>query len=186
MLSEWMYYVLLILLGARLGSILAVGVNWRSAWKKYIVVLCSVLAPFAIGFAEHPIYEDAVSESSDDMRMVKTMPEYAGVDLVVITIPDCPYCKRATQDMLLMHKRKPELKMRMVVCTSDSTWVQPYVELAQGAFEVVKASDMDVMATHANGHFPSFVLVENNSPLRRWSNNQWGPIAKDEVERGEG
>jgi hypothetical protein len=117
------------------------------------------------------------------MSTVETTPDYAGADLVVIAIPDCPYCARAAQDMLLMHKRKPELNMRMVVCTSDSTWLTPYAELAQDAFEVVMASELNVIATHAGGHFPAYVLVHDGKPVCRWTNNEWGPLAKDAVER---
>jgi hypothetical protein len=184
-LTEWLPYVLLIAAGVGIRFSIAPKLKTANRIARISLSMLLVAAPFLIGFTEHPIYEDAVSNSSLDMSTVETTLDYAGADLVVIAIPDCPYCARAAQDMLLMHKRKPELNMRMVVCTSDSTWLPPYAEVAQGAFEVVMASDMDVMATHANGHFPSFISVENDSPVRRWNNNQWGPLAKDAVEKGE-
>ena len=115
MLSEWMYYSLLVMLGALLAWTLAQGVIWRSAWKKYSVVLCSVLAPFAIGFAEHPIYEDMLWDLSVDMSTVKTTTDYADADIVVIAISDCPYCKRAVTELNALHERNPDLRMRMVV-----------------------------------------------------------------------
>ena len=182
MLSEWMYYVLLIVLGARLGWILAGGVNWKSAWKKYSVVLLSILTPFAIGFAEHPIYEDMLWDLSADMSTVKTTTDYADADIVVIAIADCPYCKRAVTELKALHERNPDMRMRMVVCTADSVWLKPYEEEAAGVFDVVMATDMDVMATHADGHFPAYVLVRDGKPVFRWTNNEWGPRAKDTVE----
>ena len=183
MVSEWMYYVLLILLGARLAWILAGGLHWKSIWKKYAVVLFTVVAPFFIGFAQHPIYEDMVWDLSHDMSAVQHMPDYADANLVVIAIADCPYCKRAVSEMKALHERNPNMAMRMVVCTADSTWLEPYVQEANGAFEVVMATDMNVLATQAGGHFPAYVLVRDGKPARRWSNDEWGPLAKDAVER---
>ena len=185
-LTEWTPYLLLVICGGALSYVVSrmlVGKNRAVRWSLIALIL---IAPFAIGFAEHPIYEDSISNVSDDMRAVKPMVDYVGADLVVIAIADCPYCKRATQDLIQLHERNPQMRLRMVVCTADSVWMQPYIELAYGAFEVVQASDMDVMATHAAGHFPSYVLVKKNAPFCRWNNNQWGPLAKDEVERGEG
>jgi hypothetical protein len=186
MLSEWMYYAMLAMLGASLAWTLAQGVNWKSAWKKYIVILCSVLAPFAIGFAEHPIYEDMLWDLSADMSTVKFTSDYADADLVVIAIADCPYCKRAVTELKAMHERNPDMRMRMVVCTADSVWLEPYEQEANDAFEVVMATDMDMLATQAGGHFPAYVLVRDGKPVCRWSNNEWGPLAKDVVEKGEG
>lgn len=183
MLSEWMYYAILVMLGASLAWTLAQGVNWKTAWKKYSVVLCSVLAPFAIGFAEHPIYEDMLWDLSVDMSTVKTTTDYANADIVVIAIADCPYCKRAVTELNALHERNPDLRMRMVVCTADSVWLKPYEEDAGNSFAVVMASDMDVMATHADGHFPAYVLVRDGKPVCRWTNNEWGPRAKDIVEQ---
>jgi len=183
MLSEWMYYVVLLLLGARLAWILAGGVQWKSVWKKYAVVLFTVVAPFAIGFAQHPIYEDMLWDLSEDVSALQALPDYASADLVVIAIADCPYCQRAVNDMNALHQRNPKLRMRMVVCTADSSWLEPYRMEAAGAFEVVMATDMDAMATHADGHFPAYVLVRDGKPARRWTNNEWGPVAKDAVER---
>ncbi len=183
MLSEWMYYVMLLMLGASLAWTLAQGVNWKSAWKKYSVVLLSILTPFTIGFAEHPIYEDMLWDLSADMSTVKTTTDYADADLVVIAIADCPYCKRAVTELNALHERNPDMRMRMVVCTADSVWLKPYEEEAAGAFDVEMAADMDVMATHADGHFPAYVLVRDGKPVCRWTNNEWGPRAKDTVEQ---
>ena len=185
MLSEWMYYVLLILLGARLAWILAGGLHWKSIWKKYAVVLFTVVAPFVIGFAQHPIYEDMVWNLSHDMSAVQPMPDYTDANLVVIAIADCPYCKRAVSEMKALHERNPNMAMRMVVCTADSTWLEPYVQEANGAFEVVMATDMNVLATQAGGHFPAYVLVRDGKPARRWTHNEWGPVAKDIIEKGD-
>jgi hypothetical protein len=117
------------------------------------------------------------------MSKFQATSEYDNTDLLVIAIADCPYCKRAVTEMKALHERKPNLRMRMVVCTEDSTWLEPYTEEAAGVFEVVMAEDMNVLATHAGGHFPAYVLVRDGKPVCRWTNNEWGPVAKDIIER---
>jgi glutaredoxin len=184
--TEWTYYALLIVLGIALAFIAARLVARSAAWKRVVVCALTAVLPFAIGFVQHPIYEDLLWNLSQDMTNVEATVDYNNADLVVIAIADCPYCKRAVTEMKALHERNPELRMRMVVCTADSTWLEPYVAEAKGAFNVVMADNMDVMATHAGGHFPAYVQVSEGKPVSRWTNNEWGPVAKDAVEKGEG
>jgi hypothetical protein len=185
-LSEWTYYILLVVLGFRLTWTLTCEVEWNARWKKYVVAVLTTVVPFVIGFAQHPIYEDMLWDLSADMSNMKATADYQNTDLVLIAIADCPYCKRAVTELKALHERNPDLRMRMVVCTADSVWLKPYEEEAAGVFDVVMATDMDVMATHADGHFPAYVLVRDGKPVCRWTNNEWGPRAKDTVEKGEG
>jgi hypothetical protein len=182
-ISEWAYYIVLLLIGV-LWALLVVRMSKALVgWKRWIVQVVLAVAPFAIGFAQHPIYEDMVWDLSHDMSAFVPMPDYSEANLVVIAIADCPYCKRAVSEMKALHERNPNMAMRMVVCTADSTWLEPYEQEANDALEVVMATDMDMLATQAGGHFPAYVLVRDGKPVCRWSNNEWGPLAKDAVER---
>jgi hypothetical protein len=181
-ISEWAYYAVLLILGVLWMLLLPRVSKSLVGWKRRIVQVVLAVAPFAMGFAQHPIYEDMVWDLSHDMSAVQPMPDYADAKLVVIAIADCPYCKRAVSEMKALHERNPNMAMRMVVCTADSTWLEPYVQEANGEFEVVMATDKDMLATHAGGHFPAYVLVRDGKPVCRWSNNEWGPLAKDIVD----
>jgi hypothetical protein len=181
--TEWAYYALLVVLGIALAFITARLVARSAAWKRIVASALTAVLPFAIGFVQHPIYEDLLWNLSQDMTNVEATVDYNNANLVVIAIADCPYCKRAVTELKALHERNLELRMRMVVCTADSAWLEPYIEEAAGAFEVVLADNMDMMATHAGGHFPAYVLVRDGKPVCRWTNNEWGPVAKDLVER---
>ena len=181
--TEWTYYALLIVLGIALAIIATRLVARSAAWKRIAVSALTAVLPFAIGFVQHPIYEDMLWNLSQDMTKAEATIDYNDTDLVVIAIADCPYCKRAVTEMKALHERNPQLRMRMVVCTADSAWLEPYIEEAAGAFEVVLADNMDVMATHAGGHFPAYVQVSEGKPVCRWTNNEWGPVAKDIIEK---
>ena len=181
-LSEWSFYGLLLLCGFFVGWSLTHVFQFIARWKRVTLRALVASVPFVIGFAQHPIYEDLLWDLSQDMSKVEATTDYHDADLLVIAIADCHYCKRAVKDMQAMHQRNPNLRMRMVVCTADSSWLEPYRSEAGGAFEVVMATDMDVMATQAGGHFPAYVLVRDGQPSRRWTNNEWGAVAKDIVE----
>ena len=182
-ISEWLYYVLLVLLGWLCARLFVRRFVWSAAWKSKALSVFITVLPFVIGFIQHPIYEDLLLDLSQDMSKFQATADYQDSDLLVIAIADCPYCKRAIKDMKLMHERNPNLRMRMVVCTADSSWLEPYEAEADSAFEVVMATDKEVMVTHAGGHFPAYVLVRDERPFCRWTNNEWGPLAKDAVER---
>ena len=184
-LSEWVFYGVLLLCGGSGGWSLTSLIRITAMWKRIAFGTMVACVPFAIGFAQHPIYEDMLWDLSEDVSVLEALPDYSASDLVVIAIADCPYCQRAVNDMNALHQRSPNLRMRMVVCAADSSWLEPYRAEAAGAFEVVMATDMDVMATQAGGHFPAYVLVRDGKPARRWTNNEWGPVAKDIVERGD-
>ncbi len=181
--SEWSYYVLLVLIGLCAGWLFMHVLSNAGIWKRRIGGILLTLLPFTFGFARHPIYEDMVWNGAHDMSDVQSIPDYADADLVVIAIADCPFCKKSISEMKALRERNPNMRMRMVVCTADSTWVVPYAQEAAGAVEVVMASDMNVVATHAGGHFPAYVKVGDGKPVCRWSNNEWGPLAKDAVEK---
>jgi hypothetical protein len=181
-IAEWSYYIVLVLFGVIAASLITRLLSKMVRWKRLLLATLMFFMPFTIGFALHPIYEDMVFDLSHEMLKVQPMPDYLNANLVVIAIADCPYCLGAVSNMKALHERNPNMAMRMVVCTSDSTWLEPYVQEANGAFEVVMATDKDMLATHAGGHFPAYVLVRDSKPERRWSNNEWGPLAKDIVE----
>jgi hypothetical protein len=184
--AAWGYYVItfsLVIIVVRYGYLRS---SALPRWRRMLQAVLSLVGLPAVICFFNPIYEDMIWDLSADMSTVKTTSDYVDADLVVIAIADCPYCKRAVTELKALHERNSDMRMRMVVCTADSVLLEPYVEEAAGVFDVEMASDMDVMATHADGHFPAYVLVREGRPVCRWTNNEWGPRAKDIVEKGEG
>ena len=181
-ISEWSYYALLLCVGVAIAWQLVRIVPLRVRWQRIVLGFAVAILSFVLGFAQHPIYEDMVWNMAHDMSAEKTLSDYENADLVVIAIADCPYCKRAVSELNALHARNAALRMRMVVCTADSSWMQTYRSEADESIEVKMASDMNRLATQAGGHFPAYVLVREGKPVWRWTNNEWGPVAKDVVE----
>ncbi|MFM7235141.1 MAG: hypothetical protein ACKOZM_11200 [Flavobacteriales bacterium] len=181
-ISEWAFYALLVCIGVLMAWQLLRVASLPVRWQRIVVAITVATLPFAVGFAQHPIYEDMLWNMAHDMSAEQAMPDYEHADLVVIAIADCPYCKRAVAELNALHTRNESMRLRMVVCTADSSWMEPYRAEAHESIEVTMASDMNRLATQAGGHFPAYVLVRDGKPVCRWTNNEWGPVAKDIVE----
>ena len=173
--TEWAYYALLIVFGIALAFITARLVARSAAWKRIVASALTAVLPFAIGFVQHPIYEDLLWNLSQDMTNVEATVDYNNADLVVIAIADCPYCKRAVTELKALHERNPQMRMRMVVCTADSAWLEQYIEEEASDFEVVLEDNMDVMDTKAGGNFLGYVKVREGKHVLGWKKKAGGP-----------
>jgi hypothetical protein len=170
------------LLFAIAGILLSVALYQRfnnSTVKKVSCVL-ALFVPFAIGFSLNPIYEGDFSYTGTKLKNTPVKIN-KNVDLLVITIPNCPFCYQSIGMLNLMKKRNPKLKIRYEVCTSDSMLTMNYREIAK-VFDINLASDMHQSAQFASGKFPSFFLCKNGKAIERFSNNQFGAGAKDKIE----
>ncbi|MNX99847.1 hypothetical protein D3C86_1323150 [compost metagenome] len=72
--------------------------------------------------------------------------------------------------------------MLFSVCSSDAQKMALYKELIAGDFDIALAKDIDASVDLAEGHFPTFVHIEEGKPVYKWSNDQFGSGAIDEFE----
>ena len=150
---------------------------------KNILFVLILVTPFAIGFAFNNIYEGDFAKNGRVLQKEIKYEDFFNADLVVITIPDCPYCHGSIPSLKLLQKRNPNLRIRMIVCSSDPKQLKPYKKEIGNSFDLQLATNPDSLATVANFAFPSFVMVKNNIPYEVWSNDQFGVRAKDVVEK---
>jgi hypothetical protein len=145
----------------------------------YIIYLCG---PFAIGFAMNPIYEGDFAMNGTEIQEDVSLKEFKSSDLVVITIPGCPFCFESISDLKKLKARKPSMKINYIVCSKDKAALTIYKKEIDGAFKCSLASDAEKMMQIAEGTFPTFVLVKDKKAVSKWSNNQFGVRAKDLIE----
>jgi hypothetical protein len=153
-----------------------------SNYLKLIILVLAFVLPFLIGFIFNPIYEGAFSKQGITSFKAASKKDMQGVDLVVITIPECRFCRESTIYCNLMLKRNPNLKIRYIVCTKDTNQIQPYQDKLDKKIDVALAEDPNQAAKTAGGSFPAFLLIKNNKAIQKWSNDQFGVRAKDLVE----
>lgn len=180
-MSKLLPYLTLAIGGILLSYSFAKGFKIKSKLVKILAVLVLFAAPFSVGFVLHPIFEGDFSSEGTEIKetTVKADEKY---DLMIITIPDCPYCLESIFRLKLIKQRNPSVKMLFSVCTTDEQKLSLYKELIAGDFDVAMAKDLEASVQLAEGHFPTFVKLKKGLPVYKWSNDQFGAGAIDEFE----
>lgn len=181
-MSKVLPYLIMVLVGIVLWIIAKRLLKSINKFLRWGLLLLAFIIPFGIYFSISPIYEGDFSNNSIEVSRSDTNAELNGKKLVVITIPGCPFCLEAIDQLLIMKGRVPKIEIEYIVCGSDSTSLDWYKEKAGSDIAVKLADNKEEMAKIAQHAFPTFVLVDNNHPLKTWSNNSFGVFAKDEVE----
>lgn len=183
------------------------GLSWRwSKWLNYIIlwslpiffivqirraqvkhlskvfpvslfVLSTTLAAFQ--FYMDPLYDGDISSASEEL-MIEAKSDFSD-GLLMISIPGCPYCFAATETLLKLKQRRPNLEIKQVVLTRNDQDLSSYKEIAKDNYDVVKTEDVDFYGQITNS-YPTFVLVKDGVLLKKWSNSGFGVVAKDEIE----
>jgi hypothetical protein len=146
-----------------------------------LVQILLILTPFLVGFVLNPIYEGDFSKNGIEPKFSKNK-EFENYDLVVLTIPGCPFCHESVINSNFMLKRNPKLKIKYILCSSDAKEMEPYRIELDKKIPLVLAKNLQEMGKIAQGKFPSFVLLNKNNAIYQWSNDGFGVRAKDYVE----
>jgi len=137
---------------------------------------------FILYFSFYPIYEGDFTNSSVLIERTKENSELTGQKIVVLSIPGCPYCYESINRMNKLIERNPSINVEYLICSDDESSLEWYKEGVGNNISVSLAKAPDNMAQLAEGSFPTFVLVDDESKLKVWSNSSFGVLAMDEVE----
>jgi thiol-disulfide isomerase/thioredoxin len=150
---------------------------------RFFIALLIFLTPLGVGFVLNPIFEGDFSLNGLEVPENSTLEDFQKSDLVVITIPDCPYCYAAIDKLKTIKKRNPGVRIKFVVCSTDSSSMEAYSEKINGDFDISLALNKEELAKVAGYTFPVFTLVRDNEAVYRWSNDQFGVRAIDKLEK---
>lgn len=180
--SKLIPYLITLLMGLILVYLVRKRIRFKLRIVNVLLKLIILAIPFSIYFAFYPIYQGDFTNGAERVKRTQSNSEISGKKLVVIALPYCEFCAEAMSTMKLLKKRNPALEIEYIVCSSDSTTIQNYLELGEGEITVSLAKNHRAMSVLAHGKFPTFVLSEENLPLTRWSNDGFGVRALDQVE----
>lgn len=176
--SKALPYLILIILGILIGTMLFK--RSKSLGMK-IASLVTIVIPFVIYFAIHPIYQGDFSNNSRIIAPSEELAELSGKKLVVISLPGCGFCKQSVAQMKEVKARNKNIAVEYIVASSDSSSLAFYQEVIKGEFPLTLAQNPEAMGIAAEGRFPCFVLVDNDKPMQAWNNNTFGVAALDVV-----
>ncbi len=180
-LSKLLPYLLALLFGAFLFILLRrlLKGNRLQHWLS----IPFIVLPFLIYFTFYPIYEGDFSNSFQRSKNKDILPSGGNRKLVVITIPNCPYCFESIQKLKIIHRRNPSLEIQFLVCTDNENDLLKSKTEAENSFKVEKQSAGKKLAILANYKFPTFLLFDKNQDIKIWNNDNFGVLAIDEVEQ---
>ena len=138
-----------------------------------------MISPFIINFIIHPIYDGDLANNHKEVE--KKYSDFNDADLVVITIPDCPFCHESITKINKLQARNPTLKIKYIVCSSDTNQTEAYIRKLDKKVTVNIASDPNKIATVANLRFPAFLTIKGKKMLY-FDNNNFGVRALDYIE----
>ena len=139
------------------------------------------IVPFMIYFIVNPIYQGDFSNEYRTIQTKSLPSKTVENELIVITIPGCPFCFGAIESLKILKKRNPSLKINYIVCSSDSSSILEYKKEIGESFTINYTSTPEKWANIAQGKFPTLLLV-GKSLTKIWSNDGFGARAKDEIE----
>ena len=177
-LSRLLPYIVFPLLGLLIWFFLRKHLN--SLGAKLLVFVILVPGIFTMYFISTPIYEGDFANKAETVAMLPELKKKEQT-LVVITIPGCPFCMESIERMRAFKERNPDIHIEYRVCSNDSNALTTYANETKGLFPVVLAENPDALAKTAGLRFPAFVLTDGKT-ARKWSNNDFGVAALDEVE----
>lgn len=149
---------------------------------KLIIGSIILLLPFLIGFILNPIYEGDFSKQGASIKTNFSPKDFKNNGLMVVTIPDCPFCFGAIEKLKILKRRNPQLKIEFVVCSTNKQSIQNYIKEINGEFSIRLANNPENLAKTAGFKFPAFIKVQNKKPIYKWSNDEFGVRAIDDFE----
>ena len=144
----------------------------KSKGKIRLIFLVSWVIPVAIYFAIHPIYQGDFSNSFRTISIKTQNLNIVSDELVVITIPGCPFCFESIAGLKQLKNKNKSLKIRFIVCSSDKHTLLPYQREINNSFELQLANNPTKIAEIAQGKFPSFLFKKQNK-IQIWSNDSF-------------
>ncbi len=137
------------------------------------------LLPILSYFFLFPIYTGDLINAG---KKVKTNFEFSErKKLVVIVLPDCPYCHESMIISKKLIERNPKLEIEYWV-TGDVT-DSKIEKLKSNRISIIKNPEIDKTIYLTEGVFPTYALTNNRNLEKRWTNNEFGVLALDEIEQ---
>ena len=170
---------------------LIIGIGFQLMLRRFIVrrsinrllfVWLITFVPIVIYFAFVPIYQGDFSNTFVNLKKSASTEELSNVDMLVVTIPNCPFCKESINVLKKIKKRKPKLRIKMLVCSSENSALNEYQKIISHDFDIALAKNKLGLAKLTNYIFPSFITVVNGKMDKIWTNDHFGLVARDYVE----
>ncbi|TNE54941.1 MAG: hypothetical protein EP338_05705 [Bacteroidetes bacterium] len=182
--SKGLIYFLLFIASVFSGWLLGGLLAGKKKGLKWILLLLLGGTLFGFGFYRYPIYQ---GQFANDYKKVDLKIEGEKYDLIILSLPNCPYCHETVPLIQRLKTREKELKIAYAVFTKEENKLGSYAEELKGAAEVFRAWDYfsqtqgEQLLRDARHAFPAFLVLEKETG-RLYKGDGFGTRALDELE----
>ena len=145
---------------------------------KGAVMLGISIIPVSSYLFFNPIYSGDLFKNGTQARTRIEFPKEKVLSIFVL--PDCPFCHETINIAQLLAERNPTISIRFLITGTQSDKAFKRIKSAQMIVSQNKEIDQTIYLT--KGVFPTFVISENHKVVKRWTNNEFGVLALDEIE----
>ena len=157
------WVLVLLIVGAPIGSYLLVNIPYVNEWTKHGTDLSN----------------EELNPIEEYLRI--SNPDFDG--LICFYLPGCPHCEEAKAKLEVLHQRQPNLDLLIFVFTEDSALVDSYKHKAVGGtLNYLPVPNPNECLKLNRGKFPSFFYFKDGILKHRWFSSQFGYPALDWVE----
>ena len=145
---------------------------------KGAVMLGISIIPVSSYLFFNPIYSGDIFKSGAQTKTRIEFPKEKVLSIFVL--PDCPFCHETINIAQLLAERNPTISIRFLITGTQSDKAFKRIKLNQ--IIVSQNNEIDQTIYLTKGVFPTFVISENHKVVKRWTNNEFGVLALDEME----
>lgn len=175
-------YFLLLLFGFLLAyDLRTVMKRFPKILRVMLIVVLAVL-PFGAGFMLNPIYEGDYASEGSALSQNNRLASSKDADFVVLTIPNCPFCKESAAKISRLQQRNPHMRIKYLVCSTNPEATKELRKFLDKRISIQTLSDLTQALALSGGKFPTFLQIENGKAVYKWNNMQLGVLALDEIE----
>ena len=136
--------------------------------------------PLSLYFGFNPVFESDIYDLSKTIK-VEGGASKKNNELVVFSLPNCPYCLETISLIALLKKRNPDLTVTYKIIThNDGGDIESILKKSQIKFELLNKNKYTESLTQ--GSYPTFVYNDGDKELKIWDNNSFGTKALDFIE----
>lgn len=170
--------IFLIIIISLFGTIRLYKRSFKHKLIRIFTLITTSLLPISIYLFYYPVYTGDLFETGCKAKTTIQFPKEKVLSIFVL--PDCPYCHETIHLAKLLTARNPKLKIQFLVTGAHSD--ESFEPIKSKQIQVQMSKEIDKTIFLTKGVFPTYVISENGKLVKRWTNNEFGVIALDEIE----
>lgn len=177
--SKLLPYLLALLLGLFGWLLVRKKIPGHGMKALFLAVLMAI--PFFGYFIYSPLYEGDFTNQPSVHVLTQELNGLKSNELIVLSIPDCPFCYQSIEYANRLVERNPRLKITYIVLSHQPNGAEAYRKRAHSSIRFKLGIHLSELTEVAQSKFPTFV-IQRHGKLETWGFSDVGPAVLDYFE----